>query len=70
MYIRESITNGCPKVYAQAIIIGTRYSLFRRQGLGSDKQEMKILDYQTQQEKVLTRIAEYYAITIGGTKIR
>lgn len=31
---------------------------------------MKILDYLTQQEKVLTRIAEYYAITLGGTKIR
>lgn len=28
------------------------------------------MDYQTQQEKILVRIAEYYAITIAGTKIR
>jgi hypothetical protein len=28
------------------------------------------MDYQTQQEKVLPRIAEYYAVNIGGTKIR
>jgi hypothetical protein len=70
MYIREILTNACPKVYAQAIIIGARYSLFRKQGLGEDKAEMRIIDYLTQQEKVLTRIAEYYAITIGGARIR
>ena len=70
MYIREILTNACPKAYAQAIIIGARYSLFRKQGLGKNKVEMRIIDYLTQQEKVLTRIAEYYAITIGGARIR
>lgn len=38
--------------------------------MGSDKKERSILDYQTQQEKVIPRIAEYYAVTIAGTKIR
>ena len=49
MYIRELISNCCPKQYAQAIIIATRYSFFRKQGVGADKKEMNILGYQTQQ---------------------
>ena len=57
MFIRELISNSAPKTYAQAIIIATRYSFFRKQGVGNDKKEMNILEYQTQQEKVLPRIA-------------
>lgn len=49
MYIRELITNVCPKGYAQAIIVSTRYSFFRKQGLGFNKRETNILEYQTQQ---------------------
>ena len=64
MFIRELISNSAPKAYAQAIIIATRYSLFRKQGLDQNKREMNILEYQTQQEKVIPRIAEYYEITI------
>jgi acyl-CoA oxidase len=70
MFIRELITCAIPKYYAQAIIISTRYSFFRKQGLGEQKQEVTIMDYQTQQDKVLPRIAEYYAITFAGNKIR
>lgn len=37
--------------------------------MSASKQESTILDYQTQQDKVLPRIAEYYAMTLAGTKI-
>ena len=49
MYIRESIAFVSPKVFAQALIIAGRYSLYRKQGLGADKKERAIIDYQTQQ---------------------
>ena len=70
MYIRQMISTMVPKFYTLVIIIAARYSFFRKQGMGSDKKERSILDYQTQQEKVIPRIAEYYAVTIAGTKIR
>ena len=69
MFVRELIGCTCPRVYAQATIIAARYSLFRKQGVGHDKKQNTIIEYQTQQEKVLQRIAEYYAITIAGNKI-
>jgi acyl-CoA oxidase len=69
MYIREIISNLCPKQYAMAIIVATRYSFYRRQGLGHQRQEINVLEYQTQQEKVLPRIAEYYALTLAGAEI-
>ena len=69
MYIRQLIACVTPKAYAQATIIAARYSLFRKQGVGHDKKQNTIIEYQTQQEKVLPRIAEYYAITIAGNKI-
>jgi len=51
-------------------MIGVRYSLFRRQFRDGKKEEVTILEYQTQQDKILTRIAEYYALSVAGTKIR
>ena len=56
MYIREGISVDLPKLYASAIIIATRYSFFRKQGVDGEKQELTILDYQTQQAKVISRI--------------
>jgi hypothetical protein len=43
MFIREIIGCTLPKIYAVAIIIGGRYSLFRRQFLNEKKQELTIL---------------------------
>lgn len=70
MFIRELLSCATPKVFAQAIIISTRYSFFRKQGVGHKKEESTILEYQLQQEKVLPRIAEYYAITVAGNKVK
>lgn len=70
MFIRELISCAIPKVYAVPITIAVRYSLFRRQFRNGKKEEVTIMDYQTQQDKVLPRIAEYYAISIGGNRIK
>lgn len=70
MFIRELISCAVPKLYSQPIIIATRYGLFRRQFRNGKKEEITILDYQTQEDKVLSRIAEYYVINVGGNKIR
>lgn len=70
MFIRELISCAVPKVYAQAIIIAARYSLFRSQFTNEKKQEIRILDYQIQQDKIISRIAEYYAISVAGNRIR
>ena len=43
MYIREGIACVAPKVLAQALCIAGRYSFFRKQGLGQDKNEKAII---------------------------
>jgi acyl-CoA oxidase len=70
MVIRQTISCIVPKVYGSAITIAARYSLFRKQFLDSDKMEIPIINYQTQKEKIITRIAEYYAITVGGNAVK
>ena len=69
MFIREGISTVNSKSYAAAIIIAARYSLFRKQGVGSNKAEMAIIDYQTQQEKIFPRIAECCALLRGSEKL-
>lgn len=68
MLIRRSISCIAPKQYMTAITIAARYSIFRTQFKTKDK-ETKILDYQLQQEKIISRIAEFYAINAGGNNI-
>lgn len=70
MFVREMISCSVPRLYGLVITIGSRYSMFRKQFLSESKQEQTILDYQTQQEKIIPRIAEYYAISVAGNKIR
>jgi acyl-CoA oxidase len=70
MSIRQIISTLLPKVYGQAISIAVRYSVFRRQFKNKQGQEIPIITYQTQQEKLIPRIAEYFAITVGGNMLR
>jgi hypothetical protein len=70
MSIREIISCQMVKGYSLPIIIGARYSLFRKQFMDENKKELTIIEYQTQQEKIITRIAEYFAVNVGGNKIR
>lgn len=69
MEIRKYISCTFPKLYANAITIATRYSIFRRQFKNAAKEEIKVIDYQLQQEKIIDRVAEYYAITTAGNNI-
>lgn len=68
MLIRKNISCIAPKLYMIAIAIATRYSIFRKQ-FKTKSVETKIIDYQLQQEKIISRIAEYYAINAGGNNI-
>lgn len=70
MHVRQHLSSSWPKAYALGITIATRYSMFRRQFKDSTNQEMKIIDYQLQQEKLITRAAEYYAISRAGERIK
>lgn len=57
MEIRRFISCSYPKIYASAITIATRYSIFRKQFKNPAKEEIKIMDYQLQQEKIIDRAA-------------
>jgi hypothetical protein len=70
MVIRQLLSCSSPKIYGIAIIISVRYSLFRTQFLSSEKQEIPIIDYQSQKDKIITRLAEYVALSIGGNAIK
>ena len=70
MTIRMYISCTYPKAYSQAITIATRYSMFRRQFQDKTGREIPVIEYQLQQEKLIPRIAEFYAITIAGNNIR
>ena len=70
MDIRKMISYSVPKLYSCAITIATRYSFFRRQFKNAAKEEIKVIDYQLQQEKIIDRVAEYFALSVMGNKIR
>lgn len=57
MLVRRYISCVWPKMYSQSISIACRYSMFRRQFRGDDKQEIPVIEYQTQQLKLIPLIA-------------
>lgn len=69
MLVRRAICSVWPKMYAQAITIAARYSLFRKQFRDESGVEQPIINYQTQQNKLIPLLADYYAITIAGARI-
>ena len=69
MEIRKFISCAFTKIYSSAITIATRYSVFRRQFKDSTKQQITVMDYQLQQEKIIERVAEYYAVTVLETTL-
>lgn len=70
MKVRQFISVLWPKIYASTITITARYSIFRRQFMGKTGQEQKIIDYQIQQDKIISRIAEFYTIAAAGHKVK
>ena len=58
---RSAINTVISKQYSKIITIITRYSLLRKQFRNEKGEEIPVLDYQTQQAKVISRIGEVYA---------
>lgn len=58
---RSNITKILANTISKIVTIATRYSLLRRQFKDGRGEEVPVLNYQTQQEKVIPRIAEAYA---------
>jgi acyl-CoA oxidase len=69
LIIRSVIPIVCSQGIAKACTIATRYSLVRTQFKDEFGREIPILDYQLQQDKVIPRIAEAYALLLGAVKI-
>jgi acyl-CoA oxidase len=67
---RSAITINLGNQYAKIAIIATRYSLLRRQFKDEKGEEIPILNYQTQQTKVLSRIGEVYACIATAKAIK
>ena len=68
MKIRVLISVICPRLYGIIITAAARYSMFRTQFKGK-KGENKVIEYQTQQDKIISRVAEAYGIVAAGLKI-
>jgi len=70
MQTRSAITITCWKGLSQACTIGVRYSLVRTQFADEKGKERKILDYQLQQDKLITNLALSYAMHAGACQAR
>ena len=66
---RSAITHVISNQYSKIVTIATRYSLLRRQFKNKKNEEIPILDYQTQQAKVISRIGEAYAFVFTHKSI-
>lgn len=67
---RSGLTNILANQLAKAATIATRYSIVRTQFKNAKGQEIPVFDYQTQQEKVIPRIAESYAAWFASNHLR
>lgn len=67
---RVGIVHSCGKQLACAVTIATRYSAVRRQSeLVPGEPEPQILEYQTQQYKLLPHIASVFAIILSAGRV-
>jgi len=70
MQTRSAITISCWKGLSQACTIGVRYSLVRTQFADESGKERKILDYQLQQDKLITNLGLTFAMHAGACRAR
>ena len=69
MTIRDLLNHSSWKFMANALTIAIRYSIIRTQFKPEKKgPERQVIDYQTQQDKLLTNLAMTYAIHSGAWK--
>lgn len=69
MLIRKMIACSYYKLLGQATTIAGKYSLLRSQFKNEQGVEQQIIEYQTQQNKVLSCLSDYYVLAVGGTKL-
>lgn len=66
---RSGVNNIIANHFSKVALITTRYSILRKQFKNSKGEEISVLDYQTQQAKVLSRIGEVFALLFTAKKI-
>ncbi|KAK6960144.1 peroxisomal acyl-coenzyme A oxidase 1-like isoform X1 [Biomphalaria glabrata] len=65
--IRAQIVGGTARGLAKAVTIATRYSAVRKQSeIVPGAGEVAVLEFQTQQHKLLVQIASAYALSVAG----
>jgi acyl-CoA oxidase len=70
--IRASIVGDSGLALAKAVTIATRYSVVRKQFFseGSPKEEVRVIDYQTQQQKLFPLLAQAFMLHFTGNEMR
>lgn len=61
----QSLISTWGRGYGMIITVATRYSMFGTQFKGKAG-EKKVIYYQTQKDKIISRVAETYAISFAG----
>ncbi|VDO40176.1 unnamed protein product [Haemonchus placei] len=71
VHVRSHMISDQAKFLAQALTTAIRYSAIRRQGeIQPGDGEVKILEYQTQQYRLLPQLARAYAFSFTGRAVR
>ncbi|CAD6185264.1 unnamed protein product [Caenorhabditis auriculariae] len=69
VHVRSHMITQHAMLLAYALSISTRYSCIRRQGyIDPKKDEVKVIEYQTQQHRLFPHIARAYAFAFAGTE--
>lgn len=70
IFVRANMIKGARAALTRAVTIATRYSCVRKQGMLLDnKSEMKIMDYKTQQIRLIPLITTCFAFQFAANYI-
>ncbi|CAK90239.1 unnamed protein product (macronuclear) [Paramecium tetraurelia] len=69
MVSRQLIIFVYPRMAAQSLTVAIRYSITRQQFTNDKREENSVLEYQTQQDKLLPRLATCYGMIFAGLRI-
>ena len=69
MVVRRLVSGYVTRAYAQSITIVSKYSYARKQFKDDQKKEIPIINYQLQQNKIISCIAEHFAILLGSNTV-
>ena len=68
MLVRRLLSGYGTRIYANGLTIAGKYSFARKQFRDDKKEEIAVIEYQLQQNKILSCMAEHFAIQIGSRK--